>query len=263
MLCVGYKAAGASPYCDAGYALPAAGVSAILVHGESDPIRAADVQTKLESTGAFTSVSVFNAYQGTPSLSLLQQCTVAFVFRLGGFQSTTGLGDVLAQYWDGGGAVVVAFNAVITLNEGRFGTALNGYILLDTAGTDDSSLNTLGTLIEPQSPLLIGVTSLTASYYRSTGAVINGGVVVARWSSGYPLVVRKFRNGRPLVELNMWPPSSDVDGSSWRGNGVALMRNALLYASCVKSNAGANDAAGENLVCDQDGGLAMATIFMP
>jgi hypothetical protein len=208
------------------------------VHGEDDPTRAADVQIKLQATSTFNSVSVFNAYQGTPSLALLQQYSVVFVFRYGGFQSTSGLGDVLAEYWDNGGAVVVAYNAVITLNAGRFGTALNGYILLDTSGATVENFDTLGTLVEPNSPLLIGVSTLTASFSRSSGAVINGGLVVATWSSGYPLVVRKYRDGRPLVALNMWPPSSDVVSSSWSGNGAAMMRNALLYATCTKTNTG-------------------------
>ena len=226
--------ASSSSACDAGYGLPVAGVRALLVHGEDDSDRATDVQTKLQATGAFVSVGVFDALHNSPTLSLLRQYTVVFVFRNGGFLSTSALGDVLADYWDGGGAVVVAYNAVINLNDGRFGRAPNGYVLLDRSGSDDERSDRLGTLEEPQSPILAGVATLTASQYRSTGAVINGGVVVARWRSGYPLVVRKYRSGRPLVELNLWPPSSDASSSSssWRGDGAALMRNALLYASC-------------------------------
>jgi hypothetical protein len=235
------------PYCDAGYGLSAAGVKVLLVHGEDDPNRAADVQTKLRSTGAFTDVDIFSAYLDTPTLYLLQQYTVVFVFRYGGFQSTESLGDVLANYWDGGGAVVIAYNAIRTLNAGLFGTAANGYILLDTSSSDDFSSRTLGTLEEPSSPLLIGVQTLTvASFGRIAGAVINGGVVVARWSDDYPLVVRKYRNGRSLLELNMWPPSSDVDSRSWSGDGAALMRNALLYVSCTRSY-GASSVSGEFL----------------
>jgi hypothetical protein len=238
---------GVSPYCDAGYGLPVAGVRVLLVHGEDDPSRAADVQTKLRSTSSFTAVDVFSAYLDTPTLSLLQQYTVVFVFRYGGFQSTASLGDVLAFYWDGGGAVVIAYNAVRTLNDGLFGTAANGYILLDTSSSDDSSSRTLGTVAEPSSPLLIGVQTLTvASFGRITGAVINGGVVVTRWSDDYPLLVRKYRNDRSLLEINMWPPSSDVESRSWSGDGAALMRNALLYVACVRSYS-ANGISGEFL----------------
>jgi hypothetical protein len=252
MFCILFNNADASKsqYCDAGYGLPASGVSALLVHGEDDPNRAADVQTKLQSTGAFLSVDAFSAFSSTPTLPLLQQYTVVFVFRYGGFQSTAGLGDVLAQYWDGGGAVVLAWNAVITLNAGIFGISSNGYILLETTGYDDQNYNTLGTLVEPQSPLLIGVTSLSSSFYRSTGAVINDGTVVARWNSpSYPLVVKKSRGGRSLVTLNMWPPSSDVYSNSWSGDGAALMRNALLYATCKKVASGDDIWDDNEAVC--------------
>jgi hypothetical protein len=224
--------------------LPAAGVSVLLVVREQINSHISDVQTKLKATSAFTTVDIFDATSTTPSLSTLQPYSAVLVWcyydgsSYLGFASASGLGDVLAQYWDGGGAVVVASHAnEYSTLQGRFGTGTNGYILIDGASPAGQEFpsDSLGTILEPQSPLMTGVASLSASTaIRSTGPVINGGVIVAKWASnGRPLVVRGVKAGRQLVALNMWPPSQSVAPNLWYGDGALLMRNALLYSACI------------------------------
>ncbi|XXY44795.1 hypothetical protein WME91_32810 [Sorangium sp. So ce269] len=83
---------------------------------------------------------------------------------------------------------------------------------------------------EPGSALLTGVTSLGASSaYRSIGGPINGGIVVAAWGSGAPLIVRDAKNGRPRADLNTFPPSIAARSDFWYGSGAEIMRNALLF----------------------------------
>jgi hypothetical protein len=80
------------------------------------------------------------------------------------------------------------------------------------------------------SPLVAGVTTLTAtSGYKSTGAVANGGIAVANWGSGKPLIIRGVKNGKNRAELNFYPPSITVRNDFWSGDGAKIMRNALLY----------------------------------
>jgi hypothetical protein len=138
-------------------------------------------------------------------------------------------GDVLATYFDQGGRVVVATfaNASVPL-AGRW--AADGYQLVEPLGQDQPPETAPLVFLEPGSPLLAGVESLTASSaFRSNGGTINGGVIVATWGSGAPLVVRGVHNGRALAALNMFPPSADARTDLWLGSGAEIMRNALSF----------------------------------
>jgi hypothetical protein len=150
------------------------------------------------------------------------------------------LGDVLADYFDAGGRVVTTTFATSSASQigGRFGTPANGYAVIDRVDFENGPALTLGRVNEPQSPLMTGVAAIEFGVaHRSRGGPINGGVVVAEFSDGRPLVVRGVVNNgtavnRNIVELNMYAASSDGDGGMfgfWTGDGAALLRNALLF----------------------------------
>ncbi len=67
-----------------------------------------DIQSKLNSTGLFTRVDIHNAQAYTPSQGELQQYSAVLVFSDVAFSDSTALGDVLANYADAGGGVVLA-----------------------------------------------------------------------------------------------------------------------------------------------------------
>jgi hypothetical protein len=115
---------------------------------------------------------------------------------------------------------------------GAYGTAVNGYALVDySASGSQGGAGSLGTVLEPESPLMYGVASFSASTaLRSNNAVTQNAVVVARWASGEPLVLRGTRGSRTLVELNFSPLYS-----AWTGDGAVLLRNALKYSRCISS----------------------------
>jgi hypothetical protein len=194
-----------------------------------DPIWNLDVQAKLEQTGAFVTVDVFDVSQGTPSVEALQDYSAVLVYTDALLQDAELLGDNLADYFDGGGRVVVAAfaNATVTLG-GRW--ASGGYGLIEPLGQAQSLESAPIGLTEPGSPLLSGVSSLTATAaFRSQGGPIQGGVVVATWGSGAPLIVRGAHAERARVDLNLYPPSGDVRSDLWRGSGAEILRNALLF----------------------------------
>ena len=220
--------------------------SVLLVHsGSAD--WAADVQAKLRGTGAFATVELFDARIGTPTAAQLAayHAVLAFSGEGADFHDPAALGDGLAAFHDAGGGVVVAAFANGGLGPGTrllgaYGNASNGYALLDYAlGTSAnlSDSDALGDVLEPGSPLMAGVASLSAvQAYRSTAPVVGGrGVVVARWrgGGGEPLVVRGARGSRTLVELNFYPPSDQARSGFWTGDGTALLRNALKYSRCI------------------------------
>jgi hypothetical protein len=192
-----------------------------------------DVQTKLQSTGSFPVITMVDGSATTPTLAQLQMHDVAFVYSDSpSFIDPVALGNNLADFYDAGGRVVTAtFARCTNLDiQGRFGDPAQGYVFFQSAGQAQPS-DSLGPVAEPMSPLMAGVTTLSAtSAYRCTGTVINGGVVVASWASlGSPLIVRGTVQMRNRVDLNFYPPSIDIRSDFWSGDGLAIMKNALLY----------------------------------
>ncbi len=193
------------------------------------------MQAILRDTGAFATVDTFDASSATPTPSQLAAYHAVLVYSYYPFNDAVLLGDRLAAFHDLGGGVLVALfaNYAGWQLQGAYGRAANGYALLDyTSGSLLSLSDSLGEVLEQQSPLLTGVTSFaSSSAYRSTANVIaDRGIVVARWRSGgaEPLVIRGSRGGRTLIEVNFFPPST-----VWTGDGAALLRNALKFSRCT------------------------------
>ena len=180
----------------------------------------------LMSTGSFSTIDTLNIGQMTPDVFKLVDYDTVLVWVDTPLNDAVMLGDELASYVDGGGRVVTAAFAAKEI-KGRFLTG--GYLLVShMSGTCD--VGALGKIIDPNSPLVIGVQKLTAgSGCRSIGGPINGGVAVAQWGDGAPLIVTGKVNGRTRVDLNMIPVGDPDFMTSWVGDGAAILRNALVY----------------------------------
>ena len=202
----------------------------LVIH--ADTSGSGDVETKLKNTGAFSKVDLFNAGSGTPTLAQLQNYGAVLVYASNVFQDPTTMGDNLADYFDGGGHVVLAVFALMNYASLAGRWASGGYDLIQPQPQENSQVNSPLIFDEPNSPLVAGVTSLTAvSAFRNyDGAIINGGVVVARWGDNTPLIVRGVKGTGNLVALNFYPPSAQSSyANSWVGSGAVIMRNALRY----------------------------------
>jgi hypothetical protein len=200
----------------------------------NDPVWNDDVQEKLLGTGFFSTVDIYNISQVTPTLSQLQQYCGVLVYSNGaGYADPFTLGNNLADYVDGGGGVVVAVfaNASIPFS-GRWDT--DNYWTLLPGNQGQGLPLTIGTVPEPGSPLMAGVASFNggaSSYHNSDGGVHGNATIVANWSNGRPLVLRREDLGAPRVDLNFFPPSDAERPDFWDQNtdGDRLMGNALLY----------------------------------
>src|SRR5437763_14861048 len=96
------------------------------------------------------------------------------------FSDTDALGNVLADYFGGGGRVVAATfaNAGGLALGGRWHTG--GYELIETLAQAQPPETAPVQIVEAGSPLVAGVTTLTAtSGFKSSGGPINGAQVVA------------------------------------------------------------------------------------
>jgi len=195
-----------------------------------------DVHNKILGAGEILDVDIIPVSTGpVPTLSDLSRYRSVLVFSDNSFNNDVAMGDVLADYVDQGGGVVVATFAyydVSTLGiKGRLKTG--GYLPFST----DSQASPGGlSLVKdlPQHPLLYNVASFdggSSSYHNSSIAITNGATLVASWNNGQPLVGAKQASPGRLVGLNFFPPSSDARNDFWDAatDGSQLMVNALLW----------------------------------
>jgi len=196
-----------------------------------------DVQSKLMATGKFTAVDIFETRFGTPTLSQLQTYDAVLTWNNYSYQNATLLGDVLADYVDAGGGVVVAMytvgnNARIL---GRFDSQNYWCINVPSNSYSTYGAQTLGTVYDPTHPIMEGVSVLNATNptISTNSAIMPGAIKISDWSGGKPLVVTKLINGHRRVDLGMRPESNSVDGSEWNStsDGGLLIANALLWSS--------------------------------
>jgi hypothetical protein len=206
------------------------------------PSSCAYVKSILFGTGAFTTVDTFDARSassggsGTPSASLLGGYCAVIVYSNDPFADATLLGNRLAAFHDQGGGVVVTYPANTPkwggMLQGAYSLPANGYALMNYAQGDFRNTGDNMQIIDSQSPLMTGITSLTATFSdHSTAPTISGrAVVVAQWRfSTFPLVLSGMRGNRTLVELNFFPPRN------WAGDGALLLRNGLKYSQCMQT----------------------------
>lgn len=184
---------------------------------------------RIAATGLFQQVDNLSpagyGNDPTPTLAALQQYSAVLVWGDYCFNNPTALGNVLADYIDGGGVVVVSVFALYPASScieigGRF--ASGGYLPVTTAYTSYG-----GSLVAdlPADPLLDGVNSGYTPYYQyhsSPVSLVAGATLVAHWTDGTPFVA--YKDG--VVVVNMWPNYISNDSTA---DGARLLANALSY----------------------------------
>lgn len=194
-----------------------------------------DVQTRLMATGFFTSVSIIDvtaAGGGTPSLNTLLGYDAVMCWTNTTPANNVTWGDVLADYIDAGGGVVVTVFANSTLTAGRniAGRWQLGYeVILDQSGNASGAGATLGIVHQPAHPVMAGVTAFSGGTTgsRPVGTALElGSTLVAEWSDGKVLVAQGSRPTR--IDLGFYPPNATCSQSGWATGGDLLMANALV-----------------------------------
>jgi hypothetical protein len=214
--------------------------SVLILGGPSDSTWNNDVKAKILASDVIGDpIDIFNVRSGTPTAAQLKAYRAVLVFSDDpGFADPTTLGNLLADYVDNGGGVVIAPFAtaqpglVIT---GRFATGNYSPVLF--ASQNQNTHLTIGTREVPTHPLLQGVGTFDggSSSFYTTGTRRPGAIAVADWSNGQPLVTEwpAPTTRHPVVALNFFPPSSDARNDFWLAttNGGRLMANALNFAA--------------------------------
>jgi hypothetical protein len=164
-----------------------------------------DLMAQILAEPGVTAVDLFDAFSGTPTLALLQQYSIVFAFSNNFWFDAVAMGDVLADYEDGGGIVVVSTFAFDSrggwLLDGRWVTG--GYTPYNSTSSFNFNTNTAN-ITDPGHPLMAGVTSLTA-FYRNPVTLTSGAASVAMWTDdSSSAVAYKENNGHTGVALNAY-----------------------------------------------------------
>src|SRR5262245_52129587 len=116
-------------------------------------------QTALMATGLFSAVDIVNCSTSTPTIQQLGQYDALLAYTNTTPLSNVAWGDVMADYVDQGGGVVVAVFANSTTTAGRniAGRWQTGYeVVLDQSGNASGAGGTLGTVSQPLHPVMAG-----------------------------------------------------------------------------------------------------------
>lgn len=212
----------------------ASALNVLICH--SAQVQVDDIRAKLLAAGQFHSVTNLNPATTTPTLTQLLAFDAVLLSAESGYSDTSAWGNVMADYVDAGGGVVcmvmqcagtTAYMGGRWLTQG-YSTFPHGPCVWTEA--------TLGTVFQPQHPIMWGVSSFdsgTGSFRPATNAISPGSVRVADWSDGRTLVVTRNIGNRPRADLGFYPPSSDQAPPWWKAttDGGRLMANALNYVA--------------------------------
>ncbi len=220
---------------------PSAAGLRVAIWGDENT-RLTDVQSKISGAGSFAAVDVVNIVtQPMPSLAEALEYHSIMIFGGKEFWAVSGeAGDILADYADAGGGVVTC-TFVLGSNSGRW--ILGGrfdddrYHVMVPVQSQTSEHQTLGTVYHPAHPIMDGVNSFdggSSSFRVPVTNLTTGSTLIADWSNGTPLVaVKDLLDMGRRVDLNFYPPSSDIIDDFWTvgTDGDILLANSLTWAT--------------------------------
>ncbi len=215
--------------------------SAIVLAAEQNAPLNTDVVSKISGVRFLPKVDFLrvDSTNPLPTLNQLRGYQSVMFYSDSTVNDSIGMGNVLADYLDQGGGVLVNTFAFATNGNyallGRVSTG--GYLPFTQAGyTTPASLSLIKDL--PLHPLLDGVNSFVGgsmSFQNSPVAAAAGATLVGHWSNGQPFVAGKDVPPGRTAGLNFFPPSVDSYPPGWvsSSDGARLMANALVWVGKI------------------------------
>ncbi|MDP6668061.1 MAG: hypothetical protein QF357_11815, partial [Dehalococcoidia bacterium] len=206
------------------------GASKVLLAASEGPSIGAFLKAKLEAEGIPTVDVLMSSHAPAPPLATLLEYDTVIAWSDSPFDTGTAWGDVLADYVDAGGGLIINTFAFYTTPpyqlEGRIMTP--GYSPLtpiqsvfgtSSLGAHDSS-----------HPIMAGVTTVT-SWYRDHTALDVGATLVASWADGRHMVAHNADCN--IVGITLWPGREITPTSpyGWGGDVPRLFANAANFVA--------------------------------
>jgi len=202
--------------------VPGSGDLSLLLIVTGDPT---EIRNALLAFPDITTVDTFDATTGSPTLAqLLMYNAVIPMFNSAPNGADT-LGDVLADYVDAGGGVVMTLASFIGGWEIRGRFFAEGYYPF-TLGTGPIGSADLAAF-DAAHPIMAGVTTAFGNFLGAT-SVAPGAKWVADWNNGQPCVATQ---GDRVVGVNVFCATS----GNWTGDVPLILRNAAAWAADLGS----------------------------
>lgn len=193
----------------------------LLLNADDDNDGYSPIRDLLLAYGDLDVVDMFDARSATPTLEQLEAYSTVVVWANYVFADATSMGNVLADYVDGGGKVI-DLNFALDPSwgyQGRFRS--EGYSAMTIASTGYST-SCLGTF-DPTHPIMDGITDV-CDLYRGIGTVLNpNSSEVARWQDNELFVATKDDNS--VATINAYVGIY----FQYTGQMADVLHNAILY----------------------------------
>lgn len=203
--------------------LLASSVDVLLVHADSDLTQ---FKAFLEGYPDIDRVDTWDASSSgsIPGLSDLLAYNVVIAWNNLPWADPDLIGDVLADYHDAGG------NVILTVDAWSADTYRTGGRFIDEEYTPFLSLGgavfndvTLG-WYDASHPLMDGI-STSAAHFHNQVELSTAAVLVAEWDDGMPFVAIKTKNGHKAVGINTYYGNGDI---SWTTDAPLIVHNAIV-----------------------------------
>jgi hypothetical protein len=171
------------------------------------------------------SVEYYDVRLATPTLDELLPYDAVGTHSAARFADPNALGNILADYVDSGGGIVLANFCFADDGFGLTGRVMTGDYATLTLGSAMFVTQSLG-WYDPAHPVMSGVTSVQ-DYYRTVPSLCPGAESVANWADGLPYA--GVSANQKVVGLNQYPgayPDPDRQGD-W----ALMIHNALGFVS--------------------------------
>ena len=201
------------------HGLASGSIKVALLGSESMASYVTDVQTYLAAFSDLTIIDIIDVRSSTPSLATLLNYDTVLVWSDSSFFNPIALGDVLADYVDLGGGVVMATFSWYGPSYDLEGRMMTDYSPFLPATSNLYTTANLGTY-DSSHPIMQGVTAIS-EYYRDDVTLATDAVQIAAWDDGVPFVATKGR----VVGMTLFPPPVE-----WTGDVPTLVHNALLWS---------------------------------
>jgi hypothetical protein len=201
------------------HGLASGSIKMALLGSESTASYVTDVQTYLAPFTDLAVIDIIDVRLSTPSLATLLNYDTVLVWSDSNFFNPIALGDVLADYVDLGGGVVLATFSWYGPSFDLEGRMMTDYSPFVQAASNLYTTANLGTY-DSSHPIMQGVTAVS-EYYRDDVTLATDAVQIAAWDDGVPFVATKGR----VVGMTLFPPPLQ-----WTGDVPTLVHNALLWS---------------------------------